>query len=228
MKNELVQFVLHEKDVELVLDAVELSIQHCLDCYIARENDLDINYLYDVQGKFVPELNARFQEDGFGYQIEGREFILVNSKFIHAEVVVPALGILSRAEYAGANEEFLKAHEHYRRGEYKGATIECCKAFESVMKSICNMHGWAYESDTAHSLIETCLGSGLVPRSLQSQLTGLRTLLESGVPTVRNRTAAHGQGERVIPMPRHVAAYALHITASTVLFLADAREELSP
>ena len=227
-RDELVQFVLHEKDVELVLDAVDLSIQHCLDCYIELKNagDIDIDDYYDVR-KLISELNDRFQEDGFGYQIEGRKVIQVNSKFIHSEVTVPALSILSNIKYAGANDEFLKAHEHYLRGDYKGVIMECSKAFESVMKSICNMHGWAYKkSDTARALIEICLGGGLVPSSLQSQLTGLRTLLESGVPTIRNRNAAHGQGERVIPMPRHVAAYALHITASTVVFLADAQEEL--
>jgi hypothetical protein len=47
-------------------------------------------------------------------------------------------------------------------------------------------------------------------------------MLESSVPTVRNRLGGHGQGTEVVKVPSHVVAYALHMTASTIVFLADA------
>jgi len=77
----------------------------------------------------VTELNARFREYGIGYQYENGEIVRVESQFIHTEVVKPALALLGAEEYAEADAEFLKALEHYRKGETK----EC---LERVSQSI--------------------------------------------------------------------------------------------
>src|ERR1019366_1526163 len=82
----------------------------------------------------VTELNARFREHGIGYQYESGEIIRVDSQLIHSEVVKPALTLLTAPEYEGANAEFLKAFEHYRKGDTKECLNECLKAFESTMK----------------------------------------------------------------------------------------------
>lgn len=55
-------------------------------------------------------------------------------------------------------------------------------------------------------------------------MSGLRSLLESGVPTVRNRLSGHGQGEKPTEVPNYVAAYVLHMTASAIVFLGKAEE----
>ncbi|MHC4406100.1 MAG: DUF7014 domain-containing protein, partial [Planctomycetota bacterium] len=93
------------------------------------------------------------------------------------------------------------------------------------MKIVCHHKGWPYkQKDTAKVLITTCLDKGLVPTFSQQQLTSLRTLLESGVPTVRNKQSGHGQGMEQHDVPQHLARYALHLTAATVLLLADSAE----
>jgi hypothetical protein len=51
----------------------------------------------------VFELNARFREQGIGYQYESGKIIRVDSQLIHAEVIKPALALLTALEYAGAN-----------------------------------------------------------------------------------------------------------------------------
>src|SRR5205823_3877766 len=43
------------------------------------------------------------------------------------------LTVHRRPGYAGAQAEFLKAHEHYRDGNTKEALSECLKAFKSTM-----------------------------------------------------------------------------------------------
>ena len=212
-------FVLGEEDVEKVLDVVELSIHFGA--------PLVGNYIRD---KLISELNERCQEDGFGYRIEHHgdmiKVIRIDSEWIHAEIVKPALVILSQPGYEGARDEFLKAHERYRHHDYKAAVVDCNKAFESVMKSICNAEGWKYGRGNSKDLIEACLNGGLVRNFQQSQITSLRTLLESGLPALRNKMAAHGQGATPTPMPRPLAAYTLHMTASTIVFLAEAHEEM--
>jgi hypothetical protein len=57
----------------------------------------------------VSELNTRFHEHAIGYQFESGQIIKVDSQLIHAEVVKPALALLSAPEYAGANAEFLRS-----------------------------------------------------------------------------------------------------------------------
>jgi len=84
------------------------------------------------------------------------------------------------------------------------------------------------KTDTAKDLIGVCLKKNLIPSLMQSHIGGLRAALESGIPTIRNRTpgAGHGQGATVIRVPLHYAAYMLHLTATTILFLVESEKAL--
>jgi hypothetical protein len=127
--------------------------------------------------------------------------------------------------YEGANDEYLKAHEYYRNGNYKDCLTWCLKAFESVMKAICEKHKWAYsKGDTAERLLALCFSYHLIPSYLQSHYSSLRSSLESGVPTVRNELGGHGQGSIPVEVPPYIAAYLLHLTATSILFIAAAEK----
>jgi len=45
--------------------------------------------------------------------------------------------------------------------------------------------------------------------------------MESGLPTLANRTSRHGQGVTPVEIPPHFAAYALHLVASNIVFLVE-------
>jgi len=95
------------------------------------------------------------------------------------------------------------------------------------MKAICHKRGWAYsQNDTAKKLIDICLVNGLVPAYLQTQVAALRSVLESGIPTVRNKLGGHGQGAQQVAVPAYFVSYVLHLTATTILFLVGAEKEL--
>lgn len=95
------------------------------------------------------------------------------------------------------------------------------------MKIICSKRGWTFTpNDTAKKLIDVCLANGLIPAYWQSHFTSLRSMLESSVPTVRNKTSGHGQGAVIQDVPDHLASYVLHMTAATILFLVKADEAL--
>ncbi|MDD1779287.1 MAG: hypothetical protein LUQ65_14060 [Candidatus Helarchaeota archaeon] len=220
-------YFLNCKDYEKVLDIIELSFK-LINNYV-RES----NYQYFTVGRksepdeAIHELNERFKEHGVGYQFESNEIIRVDSQFIHSETVKPILNLLGKEKrFEGANEEFLKAHEHFRHGRYKECLVEALKSFESVMKAICDKKGWVYnQNDTAKKLIDICFDKGLIPSYLQSQYSGLRTLLESGVPTVRNKLGGHGQGTTNITVTESIASYALHLTATNILFITKLEKE---
>ena len=112
-------------------------------------------------------------------------------------------------------------------GDHKECLVDCLKAFESTMKTICAKRKWAYkDTDTASTLIDTCLKSGLLPPFMQTHLGTVKSALESAIPTVRNRLGGHGQGVQPKEVPQFYAEYLLHETAATIVFLVDAYKAL--
>jgi hypothetical protein len=221
-------FFLECQKTEECLDFVELCliwIKQLVQLYLGWGGS------YKAQSKqceqAISEVNYRLREHGVGYQFENGKLIRVDSQFIHAEVVKPALLLLHDAGFAGPSEEFLQAHEHYRAKRYPEAIAGALKAFESSMKGICNVRQWEYpEGATAKVLIDLIFSKQLLPSSLSSQFSGLRSVLESGLPTVRNKQGGHGQGKDPVTIPSHIAAYALHLAASNIVMLVEAHKAL--
>lgn len=223
---ELANFILSEVDTERVLDAVELVFR------VIDSSTRDYSYLGRPNAsaqadEAIEELNIRFKEHGVGFEYVDKQIIRIDSEYVHAELVKPALRILSDKKYAGARQEFLSAHTHYRAGETKECINDCLKAFESIMKSICDRRGWKYQSAaTAKDLIQACFDNNLIPAFWQSNFASLRSSLESGIPTGRNKLSGHGQGAAPIEVPMHLAAYLLHMTAAVIVFLDEADSAL--
>jgi hypothetical protein len=218
-------FLLKEQDPEKALDAIELSFT-VIDRMTRHLGYLNRHNPSELADDAIKELNFRFREHGVGYQFDG-EIIRVDSELLHAEAVKPALALLRAAEFAGAQAEFLSAHEHYRHGRTKEALAECLKAFESVMKAICAKRGWKHDPNaTSKMLLQVLFDNGLVQSFWNSHFSAMRSTLEAGVPTARNKLGGHGQGTQVVQVPEHLAAYVLHLTASAIVFLAEAEKAL--
>jgi hypothetical protein len=101
-----------------------------------------------------------------------------------------------------------KVLREYHEGDLRQAWVELSK------------------NGTAKNLIQTCFYNGLIPVFWQTQLSSLRTLLESSVPTGRNKLSGRGQGTVPTSVPRFLVGYMLHMTASTIVFLAEAEAAL--
>jgi hypothetical protein len=212
---------------EQALDIIELSF-NVLDT-IVRKHAANLVYLEATQepDDAIAELNHRFREHAIGYQFMGGQLVRVDSQYIHDQVVEPALVLLHERGFKGPEDEFLRAHEHFRAGKNKEAIVEALKAFESTMKAICDERKWQYSSTaTAKDLINVLFAEGLVPSYLQTQFTALRTTLEAGLPTARNKTSGHGQGSNRVVVPDHLAAYTLHLAAANIVLLVQAHKNM--
>jgi len=224
-QEELFDFILREQDVEKVLSAVEL-ICRLLESMVAR-----YDYRRDDDSKAnaknaIVEINARMRAAGLGYEYDG-EIIRVDSELVHAEAVKPALELLREKQYAGPEQEFRAAYEHYRTGKNKEAVTEAAKAFESTMKVILAKRGWTHSAtDTANKLIAALYRHNLIPDYWHNAMAGLRTLLESAIPTPRNKSSAYGQGVAMTTVPDYITSYVLHMTAATIVFLVKAEQAL--
>jgi hypothetical protein len=131
-------------------------------------------------------------------------------------------------QFSGPLQEFLDAHKSYRAGDSKNAIANAGKAFESTMKAICTPRGGPFDpnKDTAKRLIDIVFENELIPAFLQGQFSSLRAVLESGVPTLRNRKGGHGQGPEPIEVPDYLVSYAMHLTASNIVLLIQAHKAL--
>lgn len=91
------------------------------------------------------------------------------------------------------------------------------------MKIICKEKGWNYdqEKDTASKLIAICFGNGLFPEYMTQQFTSLRSMLESGIPPIRNRNGGHGQGDIIKTVSDSLARYTINLTGCTIIFLIE-------
>jgi hypothetical protein len=73
---------------------------------------------------------------------------------------------------------------------------------------------------TFSTLVKLLFDNQVIPTFYSAQLTGLRSMLESSVATMRNKMAGHGQGEQAAIIPPEYARYTLCSAANAMLFLA--------
>ena len=190
----------------------------------------------------VDELNNIFREHGIGYELtpyvehevereeEGRfgkrkqkyietdypRVILVDSQLAQREIIEPTLHLLTDSRLRVANAEMLTAHLALRGGEWEDAITSCCSAFESLLKTICDLNGWSYDPnrDTCSRLVVICRDGGLFPPFYAPMF--------EAVGTVRNRLGdAHGRG----PTPMHTvsqehAEHMVRMTSTHMLLIA--------
>jgi len=171
----------------------------------------------------VEEINYRLRQAGVGYQVENAGLIRVDSQFVHAEVVKPALALLSGRDFEGPRQEFLSAHQHYRAGEHRQAVAMAANALESTFKAIFERKGWTYNKGARISdLVKVARANRLWPDYLDASFDQLVATLQSGLPKIRDNDASHGQGATPKDVPAYIAAYALHLAASKIVFIAEA------
>lgn len=181
----------------------------------------------------IDELNHRLKQHRLGYEFINGEIIKKANTFAHESIVRPALKLLMDDEFRGAEDEYLIAYEHYRKGENKDAILNAAKAFESIMKAICEGLQYTYDKDkdTASRLNAILESNGFYPSYLRNHISGILQTLNTGVPVLRNKTSGHGQGATVSDYPDEYVEYALNLVATNMIFLhrlyKSAKERLS-
>jgi len=223
---ELYNFILTEENIERVLDAVEIACK-VIDMHTRKWEYRHSQHANEEADAALAEINARFQHQAFGFRYETGNIIRIDSELIHAEIIKPALILVHDPKYKGAEAEFHLAYEHHRHGRSKEALTECLKSLESTLKAIAKTRSWTHDQNaTAKPLIDLMFEKQLVPLLWSQHFSGLRGMLESGVPTARNRLGGHGQGSEIVTVPARYVAFALHQTAAAIVFLATAERQL--
>jgi hypothetical protein len=210
----------NNENIEECLDVIEFVFRFILkvDAYLISNYRI---HKYTAE-KAIKDLNTRFIENDRGFEFYIDKIIKIDSKLLHIDIIKPALNLLNTEQFKNANEEFLSAHEHFKFGKFKECLSDCLKAFESTMKIICFKNKFAYEkNDTSKNLISVLIKNQFIPSYNETQLNAIKQLLESSIPTIRNKNSGHGQGPDQIILKKELASYMLYITGTTIKFLFD-------
>ena len=222
--NRCMEYLLESQSIDHVLDLIEVSFQYINQiCRAFNKNDQERHGISLTASDAITQLNERFRRAGVGYQFENGRIIPIDSELIHTEAVRPTLQFLSVPGFEGPRDEYLKAYEHYKSGEYRDAITDAHNAFESTLKAICAIRSLKYSKGArASDLLKTVRSEGIFPDYLSNSFEQLIATLKSGLPQVRNNEGSHGQGPTPSETPDYVAMYAIHLAAVNIKLLADA------
>lgn len=220
---------------ELSLGAVNI-LEHASHC--SNERFIDFIELcfkstsYGAGQQGVDIINHVLRDEGIGYefspytetmtQIGSTQCYLTPTIYplatkksddpIHTTTVMPALAVLAAPHFQGANTELLKAHEHFRKGEFVASINSAGQAYESVFKIICSQKKWEYESkDTLKALVDICYKKQLFESFY------VEILKNPG--TIRNNLGSHGTGDQKIIVTPHQAEHMIQFVSSNILLL---------
>lgn len=222
IKRDVELFFYEAKTVDL-LDFIDLVFQS-IDKVLRNKSFHGYSSAHEGENEqadnAIKELNYRFRQHGLGYEFVDGQIIKKSNELIHQEIVKPALLLLHNKKFKGAEDEFLKAFDSYKAGNNKDALMNAQRAFESTMKCICKEKKIFYkEDDTSRALVKHLIENGFLPAYQDSFMNNLEQVLSGGLPTVRNKEAGHGQGDEVKTVDNTLVEYAIHLSATNIVYL---------
>lgn len=163
------------------------------------------------------DLNALLVIHRSPWRFVAGEAVLVDSSYLHDELVAKTAELLGNAKAVGPLQEFQAALSALQAGDTKRAVVEAHKSVESVMKLVLDTH----EHWTFGRLLSEIVKSDLLPEYYEEFLRHFE-MLALGAVKARNRPGTgHGQGPDAVDVPRSLAQFAIHLAGSINVFLLE-------
>lgn len=196
------------------------------------DNQNDINFYLDLVELFlvqyttakqpiIKSINKILLLDSLGYQIDEikNQIIRIDSSHTYQEIIRPTLLLLNDDKFKNIDDEYRKAFEELKNGNYESVLVEANKAFESTMKIICDLKGYGQPKNHAvTSLIAHLRTHDFIENFQTEKFNALAKTLES-ISITRNNLAGHGQGSVSRNLSVMYAEYALRVSSSNILLL---------
>ncbi len=143
------------------------------------------------------------------------QFFQVDSDFLDHELNQRAEGLLRQHEFQGAHDEFRSALEDLSGDEPKDAIVKASKSFESTLKTATGQNG------DFTALQDAFRKAGFMDDIPEDDAKAICKQVLGSLPTLRNKLGGHGQGDRVIQVPRPYALLAVHLAGALNQFVVD-------
>jgi hypothetical protein len=161
------------------------------------------------------ELNTIFEIHNSPWRIANGTVFLIDSEYLHREVVAKTLNLLRENSVAGALEEFTEAVSCLTDGRTKEAVINAHKSVESVMKTVLD----SQEHLTFGQLLSRLIKSGIIPTYYEEFFIHFEKLALGAVKERNRPGTGHGQGAELTEVSKSLAEFSVHLAATINLFL---------
>jgi HEPN domain-containing protein len=161
------------------------------------------------------ELNTLFEISNSPWRVVNSTVNLIDSEYLHNEVIAKTQNLLRENSVEGALEEFTDAISFLTDGRTKDAIVYAHKSVESVMKTCLETE----EHLTFGELLQRLIKSGIIPKYYNEFLTHFEKLALGAVKERNLPARGHGQGATPTEVPKSLAEFAVHIAAVVNLFI---------
>jgi hypothetical protein len=221
----IADFLVNAKDTALVLTTTEIALRKVCESQ-DRMSRYDHNRRPEMDcGSAIDRVNVVLSRANIGFEFGDGVFRRVDSDYLHAMAIVPALRLLRDAGFANAEADFQNAIQKYReKPEDKTVLTLANSAYESTLKYILASRDQPYEKDVDgnEKLVEALAKTAVIKSWQIEHQRDLKKLLKGGVTKVRNKEGAHGPEPDAMPVPAYINAYGLHLAASSIVMLVAA------
>lgn len=163
------------------------------------------------------ELNSLLAIHGSSWRFVAGEAVLIDSAYLHDELVARTAELLGKAKATGPLQEFQAAVSALQGGEHKRAIVDAHKSVESVMKHVLDTN----EHWTFGRLLAELIKSGLLPEYYEEFLQHFEKLALGAVKARNRPGTGHGQGSEAVEVPRSLAQFAIHLAGCMNVFLLE-------
>jgi hypothetical protein len=163
------------------------------------------------------DLNALLAIHESPWRFVAGEAVLIDSAYLHDEVIARTVDLLGKARGTGPMQEFQAATSALQGGDHKRAVVEAHKSVESVMKLVLDTH----EHWTFGKLLSEVVRGGQLPEYYEDFLKHFEALALGAVKARNRPGTGHGQGSDAVDVPRSLAQFAVHLAGCINVFLLE-------
>jgi hypothetical protein len=143
--------------------------------------------------------------------------ILIDSSYLHEEIIAKQIGYMKTLSANGAQDEFQAALREFQQGEFSHAINEAAKSVESTLKFI--MEGNVNGDLT--KLLKELEKKDLMPSYYGTFFESFLKIVQATGITRNQPGNAHGQGNNIINPPRSLAEFEINLAATINKFLLE-------
>lgn len=161
------------------------------------------------------ELNSVFEIHNSPWRVINATVYLIDSDYLHNEVIAKTQNLLREHSVFGALEEFTDAISSLTGGRTKDAVVYAHKSVESIMKTCLETE----KHLTFGKLLDKLIKSGIIPKYYEEFLVHFEKLALGAVKERNLPGAGHGQGQEATEVSKTLAEFAVNLAGAINLFL---------
>lgn len=244
MQLQLSRYDFYTVGTDALLEAIEIFGKHqgwgTFDANCDLEEILckrDAHELFDIieiqheqiggkeASEYQIEINIALDEIDCPFRLANGRIIKLDAKQFEHDLKRKALCRLEQLRcdeplFQSAHGELIEAFEKYKLGDYDDCILKAECSFESMMKILLNNKESA--DAPAGRLIKQFVSSDYCSKMSEDAKRTMENSVLQSLPAMRNKSGSgHGQGTKIVNIPKSMANLALNLASALNTFLAD-------